>query len=196
MAATEGIPLAHVARDLQQLDTVALREKYGPLVLVWLHACTSRQGPRVAHQTVRHAQASSSTVGDDLMRIDTAPFQLENELLVFPVRKRPDSQLPFVSIGRIEGNDIVLPSEGVSKFHAYIKPDPSGTSLALLQDGRSTNGTFVDGERVARRGEGPARTLRAGAQVRFGNISMVLLDLDGLVALARGVESELVRVAS
>src|SRR5512139_1128322 len=52
---------------------------------------------------------------------------------------------PEVTIGRVQGNDIVLPKGNVSKRHARI----------VLKDGRfivvdlkSTNGTYVNGRKI------------------------------------------------
>ena len=50
-----------------------------------------------------------------------------------------------ISIGRVHGNDVVLPRGNVSKRHATI--DRSGLSFTLNDLG-STNGTFVNGRRV------------------------------------------------
>lgn len=111
-------------------------------------------------------------------------------MLAFPIAKRDDSELSFVSIGRLAGNDVVLPSESISKFHAYVKADESG-ALVLLQDGRSSNGTFVDGQPVGRRGEGPPTLLRNGCAVRFANLSMVTVDYEALIKLARAPVNQL-----
>jgi pSer/pThr/pTyr-binding forkhead associated (FHA) protein len=163
-----GIPLSVIGEDS---DVIApWRDR---LFLVLIHVCTPR-GPRTPHSTQRHLHAVSS---------DTMPIEIDPEMLAFPLTKRTESQLSFVSIGRLAGNDIVLPSESVSKFHAYVKPDDAGV-FALLQDGRSSNGTFVEGERVHRRGEGPPTLLRNGSAVRFANLSMVTVDAEALLKLA------------
>ena len=60
------------------------------------------------------------------------------------LRRVPIHPLPF-RIGRRPGLDLTLPSSSVSKVHAEI--DQNGESL-LLKDLRSTNGTFVNRERV------------------------------------------------
>ena len=169
MDPSTGISLSAIADD---------PEVVGPwrdvLFLVLIHVCAPR-GPRTPHSTQRHLQAVTT---------DTLPVEVDSEMLVFPIAKRPESQLTFVSIGRLPGNDIVLPSESVSKFHAYVKADDTG-AFALLQDGRSSNGTFVDGEAVRRRGEGPPTKLRNGCAVRFANLSMVTVDHAALLKLAR-----------
>jgi ABC transport system ATP-binding/permease protein len=68
-----------------------------------------------------------------------------------------------LSIGREQGNDIVLDDALVSRHHAVLDPHgPHGT--AVLRDLGSFNGTFVNGHRV----EGAVQ-LAVGAEVIFGN---------------------------
>lgn len=164
-----GIPLSVIGDD-----PAVVRPWRTRLFFVLIHLGAPR-GPRVAHRTQRHLQAVTT---------DTMPVDVHSEMLAFPIAKRPESQLSFVSIGRIAGNDIILPSESISKFHAYVKPDELG-AFALLQDGRSSNGTFVDGEPVGRRGERRPTRLRNGCAVRFANLSMVTVDWDALLKLSR-----------
>jgi pilus assembly protein CpaF len=52
---------------------------------------------------------------------------------------------PEVSIGRIQGNDIVLPKGNISKRHARIV---NRDNDFVVVDLRSTNGTYVNGQRV------------------------------------------------
>jgi pSer/pThr/pTyr-binding forkhead associated (FHA) protein len=52
---------------------------------------------------------------------------------------------PFLSIGRHDENDIVIDHMGVSGKHAQIAME--GQSV-ILTDLKSTNGTFVNGQRV------------------------------------------------
>jgi len=51
------------------------------------------------------------------------------------------------TIGRSEDNDIVLPSDGVSKCHAIIEKD--GQDFVLV-DNASANGVLVNGDRIER----------------------------------------------
>lgn len=48
-------------------------------------------------------------------------------------------------IGRLDGLDLVLPEDLVSRRHAQIEVDEEG---AVLRDLGSTNGTFVNGKRI------------------------------------------------
>ena len=63
------------------------------------------------------------------------------------------------SIGRGEGNTIVLPEQEVSRKHALITWD--GVQF-VLKDLGSANGTFVDGVRITE------QELADGAEIRLG----------------------------
>ena len=77
----------------------------------------------------------------------------------FPIR------VPVVNIGRAEYNDIVVPDPSVSSAHAKIQ---LREGIWMLADIGSTNGSFVDGERVE--DEAP---LAPGAIIRFGDLSVI-----------------------
>jgi pSer/pThr/pTyr-binding forkhead associated (FHA) protein len=64
-----------------------------------------------------------------------------------------------ISIGRDAGCDVVVPSPEVSRKHAELMAGPTGYTVTDL----STNGVFVNGERVAR-----VRTLARGDVIRLG----------------------------
>ena len=85
---------------------------------------------------------------------------------------------PVVNIGRAEYNDVVLPDESVSTMHAKLQ---RREGVWVLVDVDSTNGTFVDGERV--QGETP---LAPGASVRFGDVEVVFDPADDAVETGTG----------
>jgi pSer/pThr/pTyr-binding forkhead associated (FHA) protein len=85
---------------------------------------------------------------------------------------------PVVNIGRAEYNDLVLPDESVSTAHAKLQ---RREGVWVLVDLDSTNGTFVDGERVA--GEAP---LAPGANIRFGDVALVFEPTDDAAGFAKG----------
>src|SRR5438067_22841 len=73
---------------------------------------------------------------------------------------------PVVNLGRADYNDIVLPDPSISTSHAKLQ---RREGVWVLVDLDSTNGTFVEGERV--KGEAP---LGPGAMVRLGDVQLLL----------------------
>ena len=71
-------------------------------------------------------------------------------------------------IGRSEECDIALPDDSVSRVHARL--DRNGEGWMLVDLG-STNGTFVNGQRV---GEAP---LEPGDRIEFGDVRLRFLPL-------------------
>ena len=87
---------------------------------------------------------------------------------------------PIANLGRADYNDVCVPEESVSTAHAKLQ---RREGVWILVDLDSTNGTFVDGERV--RGEAP---LVAGALLRLGDVQMVFdpTGADDAMGMAKG----------
>ncbi|MEN3000331.1 MAG: FHA domain-containing protein [Armatimonadota bacterium] len=64
-------------------------------------------------------------------------------------------------VGREAGNDLIIPDPTVSRRHARIVQEGG---MPVLYDEGSTNGTFVNEQRIAR------QPLKPGDLVRFGNV--------------------------
>src|SRR5215510_971587 len=60
-------------------------------------------------------------------------------------QRRMDFDKPEVTIGRVQGNDIVLPKGNVSKRHARIVLKDG---KFIIVDLKSTNGTYVNGRKI------------------------------------------------
>jgi pSer/pThr/pTyr-binding forkhead associated (FHA) protein len=73
-----------------------------------------------------------------------------------------------ISIGRSGSNQLAIDDVSVSKMHAAIVADAEG-NLSVADTG-STNGTFINGERIA---YGKAVQIGEGVRVRFGSIDVV-----------------------
>ncbi len=71
-----------------------------------------------------------------------------------------------LTIGRAEGNDLILSEGGVSRKHARFFVDGEAT---MVEDAGSANGTFVDGEKI----EGPTR-LTGKSQIVIGDYEIQL----------------------
>jgi ABC-type multidrug transport system ATPase subunit/pSer/pThr/pTyr-binding forkhead associated (FHA) protein len=82
---------------------------------------------------------------------------------------------PLIHIGRAPENELVLPHPTVSQRHARLQRQADGS--LLVTDLGSTNGTFVDGERVTSRG----LIARAGQRVTIGSVQLTL-DEGGRIA--------------
>jgi len=83
-----------------------------------------------------------------------------------PVRYEFDQ--PRVVIGRRRGADVILPHAAVSQLHAVL--EAKGASYAIRDEG-STNGTRVNGQRIA---PGRLKPLRAGDRIEIGGFAIGL----------------------
>jgi len=85
---------------------------------------------------------------------------------------------PVANIGRADYNDLMIPDESVSTSHAKLQ---RREGVWVLVDLDSTNGTFVDGDRV--KGE---TAISPGVTVRFGDIALVFEPTDDAAGTAKG----------
>ena len=85
----------------------------------------------------------------------------------------PEEVLNFsegeVNIGRVRGNEIVLPKSNISKRHAMFTHN--GGALAIT-DTKSTNGTFVNGDRIS-----GVCDLGVGDKIFLGDFTIEVVDL-------------------
>jgi ABC transport system ATP-binding/permease protein len=72
------------------------------------------------------------------------------------------------TLGRAEGNDVVVPSDMASRRHARVYAAPDGYRL---QDLGSSNGTYLNGERFT----GEERLLRNGDTIGVGDLQLRFL---------------------
>jgi len=101
------------------------------------------------------------------------------------VGQRLAVKTPLVNIGRADYNDLVVPDPSVSTSHAKLQ---RREGIWVLVDLDSTNGTFVDGERV--KGEAP---LAPGATVRLGDVQLVFEPTDDALGVAKGGGTQVLR---
>jgi hypothetical protein len=66
---------------------------------------------------------------------------------IYPLVKNEyaSGSLNIFSLGRIDGNDIIMPDYAISKQHAIIEIKRGNY---LIRDGGSTNGTMINGRRL------------------------------------------------
>jgi len=91
---------------------------------------------------------------------------------------RFEARTPVVNVGRADYNDLPLADASVSTSHAKLQ---RREGVWVLVDLDSTNGTFVDGERVP--GEIP---IAPGATLRFGDVEVVFEPTDDAMGVGKG----------
>lgn len=79
---------------------------------------------------------------------------------------------PVVRIGKGSQNEIVIPDDSVSTVHAQLEFDDGGWRLTDL---RSTNGTYVEGVRLAPEVPTPLAYM---SDVRFGGVKFHFRDVE------------------
>lgn len=97
--------------------------------------------------------------------------------MIIPVRKRRDSNAfaMMITLGRAPNDDLVIPDQRVSKFHAYFRR--LGQQWTI-NDANSMNGTWVDGQRISPDRSAP---LRSGSTIRIADtLELVFLDAQAL----------------
>ncbi|HEX7238648.1 MAG TPA: FHA domain-containing protein [Longimicrobiaceae bacterium] len=93
-------------------------------------------------------------------------------LAAFGIRNGPHAgeeipvRLPVVRIGKGAANDVVIPDDSVSATHARLEFEDNAWRITDLE---STNGTYVEGVRLAPQVPTP---LAYGASVRFGGVPL------------------------
>jgi pSer/pThr/pTyr-binding forkhead associated (FHA) protein len=95
----------------------------------------------------------------------------------FPIR------VPVVNIGRGDYNDVVIGDASVSTMHAKLQ---RREAIWILSDLGSTNGTFVEGEKLS--GE---VALTPGTTLRFGDVIALFEPLDDRVPAARTNQTQM-----
>jgi adenylate cyclase len=91
--------------------------------------------------------------------------------------RRVPVKVPVINIGRGDYNDVVIADPSVSTAHAKLQ---RREAIWILADLGSTNGTFVEGEKV--KGETP---LSPGTILQFGDVAALFEPLDDNVPAGR-----------
>jgi pSer/pThr/pTyr-binding forkhead associated (FHA) protein len=91
--------------------------------------------------------------------------------------RRLPVKVPVVNIGRADFNDVVIADPSVSTSHAKLQ---RRDDVWVLSDLGSTNGTFVEGERLS----GDV-VLAPGTTIKFGEVAVLFEPLDESVPIRR-----------
>lgn len=94
-----------------------------------------------------------------------ARVTIRNEATEIPLALIPGGKR--LSVGRVSDNELSLNDASVSKIHAALMMNQQGT--LLVADTGSTNGTFINGRRIA---YGEARQIEDGDVVGFGDVEV------------------------
>src|SRR5579864_7468962 len=83
-----------------------------------------------------------------------------------------------INVGRVQGNDLMLPKGNVSKHHARLL---SRDGRFIVTDLKSTNGTYVNGRKISQ-----ATIVREGDKIYVGDFVLRLESGTGLAEAPPG----------
>ena len=133
-------------RDVIRIGNVELRFEADPVAIETPRAGTSAQpSPELVE---RRGQQLATLEVTSIGALHGARFRIER---------------PVVHVGRGKQNEIRIADDSISSSHATISRH--GARWIVLDLG-STNGTYVDGERITE------RALNGAAELRFGNVNL------------------------
>lgn len=162
-----GIPVKTLRADVRDLAPEDFEDRHGSAFL--LLTATELRPPRGPMST--HVELGT-------IEEPAAERTATVSLLAYPLRRTERSVGHLVTLGRTGSNDVVIPDVSVSRFHAFLKPAAAGGFQ--IQDAGSTNGTTVNGRPVPPQGAGPPLDLKAGDNLRLGQVELTFLDARAL----------------
>lgn len=109
----------------------------------------------------------------DLVRLIAEGGQFNGRIFDLP-------PVPEMTVGRGVGNDLVLDDQSMSRKHSKIKR--LGNGRIEVEDLNSSNGTYVNGRKIATAQCGPGDT------VRFGELSFRIDGAGGSSRVGQGIE--------
>ena len=162
--------------ECRTLDAESFKQKHGHAFLI--HRSDS---PVARKRDGKRLTVSSMTVRD----AEGIPMVPEPDLVVFPIRhgrhKQPGE---FISVGRSASNDVVIPFEPITRFHALFSQDATGRFFLL--DAGSKNGTFLNDGPVPMKDRGEPQEVKSGAIIRMGPLSFTFLMAGDFYELVTG----------
>src|SRR5262245_5884195 len=97
-------------------------------------------------------------------------------------QRRVDFDKPEITIGRVQGNDVILPKGNVSKRHSRIVLKDG---KFIIVDLKSTNGTYVNGRKIT-----SPLVLKGADKIYIGDFILTLEDEAGEGLVGGGGEVE------
>jgi hypothetical protein len=173
---TSAKKLQDFIKDCLVLDVEAFNKRHGDAFLI-------HHGPIDVLQ--EGTAGPSKTLAVEGRQKKKGLFLPKGDFWVIPVqRKGKESTLTgFISVGRNEGNDVMIPDQSISLFHALFRKTKD--DRILLRDAGSTNGTFINDKKVPVQLQGDPVEVDSGAQVRFGSVKFTFLRIDEFRKLVR-----------
>ena len=133
---------------LQKLAKVYNRVEFQRFTQQPVLVGSSIQAGSLATQNRHSKDELNKTVIFEVDVAESAPSSSDSlKHAIYPLVKNEYASGPvnIFSIGRIDGNDMIMPDYAISKQHATIEIKRGNY---LIRDGGSTNGTMVNGRRV------------------------------------------------
>lgn len=96
-----------------------------------------------------------------------AEFTIGEKRKVFEIKFNENKKR--IGVGRTRENDLVIEDDSISKIHAALVLNPE--KMLLVADTGSTNGTFINGQRIA---YGRAFPIGENDKVKFGTVEVFL----------------------
>ena len=138
-------------------------------------------GSLAAHN--RHAQDELNKTVIFELDADDAGSSSSDSLkhAIYPLVKNEYASGPvnIFAIGRVDGNDMIMPDYAISKQHATIEIKRGNY---LIRDGGSTNGTMINGKRLDKK---PVQ-IRDTDVVAFGRYEFTFYTPESLYSMLRG----------
>ena len=157
--------LQDYTQECRTLDVESFKKRHGHAFLI--HRSDS---PIARKRDGRRLTVNSMTVRD----AEGIPMVPEADLFVFPIRHGRHKQAgEFISVGRSASNDVIIPFEPITRFHALFSQDATGRFVVL--DAGSKNGTFVNDRPVPMKDKSEPPEVKSGALIRMGPLSFTFL---------------------
>jgi pSer/pThr/pTyr-binding forkhead associated (FHA) protein len=131
---------------------------------------------------VESFEALTSAAGFDTLAGGRAGHGPERSVVPLKKRLEANAFASMITIGRSPNNDVVIPYEGVSKFHAYVMVDAKSGNVTITDAG-SSNGTTVRGNKLVPRTQ--RAPLSPGDDIGLGDLKMKYLDPSAFYELLR-----------